>query len=510
MIETLTDEQKVTLHLVLTELEARKKTIFRHLFPTTDTPLLTDTFPTGHKLVEGMDVIHSRYNYPKALDFFKAGKTHKQRLFCAGNRTGKTVSGAFEVVCHATGLYPDWWEGHRFTTCNDWWVVGVTQETVIEILQPLLLGPVGAFGTGLIPRECLDFETLKDAKKAKTPVGSFRVKHQNGTYSTISFKSYEQGRASFQGTALSIFLDEEPPLDIYAECLTRTATGGNILLMTFTPLMGISDVVKSFFPDGNIYAEGDVGDGRWVTRAGWDDIKHLDEDVKKQLLASYPPYQRDARRLGIPSLGSGAIFPVEESTFVIPPFEIPKHWSRGYGLDVGRSTGAVWLAHDRETNILYAYSEYFNSQDGALPSTHAASIAARGKWIQGAIDTASRGRSSTDGENLYQMYSDLGLNLVNADKAVEAGLLEMLELLCTGRLKVFSTCTQLLKEFRGYQRDEKGRIVKKNDHLMDAWRYAVKTRDKIMQTEAEWIARNTMDTSPPLFVPYASSDSWAI
>ena len=40
-----------------------------------------------------------------------AGKDHQERMICAGNRVGKTFSGAMETAYHATGLYPDWWEG---------------------------------------------------------------------------------------------------------------------------------------------------------------------------------------------------------------------------------------------------------------------------------------------------------------------------------------------------------------------------------------------------------------
>lgn len=420
--------------------------------------------------------------YIKHLEFFKAGAKNHIRAFTAGNRVGKTVAAAYELTLHLTGLYPDWWEGKRFTTCNHWWVCGVDSRTISTVLQPMLLGPVGEFGSGMIPRDHLDFDTLKDAKKADTIISNVRVRHVNGTYSSFEFKSYESGRESFQGAAVSVWLDEEPPLAVYTECLMRTATGNNCLMATFTPLKGISDTILSFFEGGD-FSTGQVGDSKYVVMAGWDDVPHLDESTKRILIAATPPYQREARTKGIPQLGSGAIFPVAESTFVVEPFEIPSHWPKAYGFDVGRNTSAVWIALDRESGVIYTYSDYFIEE--GLPSTHAAAIKARGDWIRGAIDTASRGRSQTDGENLYQIYTDLGLKIQNADKAVESGLLEMLELLTQGRLKVFSTCRRLLEEFRMYRRDEKGRVVKKNDHVMDAWRYAIHTRDKVLKTKAE-------------------------
>lgn len=211
---------------------------------------------------------------------------------------------------------------------------------------------------------------------------------------------------------------------------------------------------------------------RHVVMATWDDVPHLNEAQKADLLASIPPYQRDARSKGIPQLGSGAIYPVGESEFLVDPFEMPVHWKHSYGMDVGwNRTAAVWSAHDTEADVLYLYSEHYRGQ--AEPAVHAQGIRARGEWIPGVIDPASRGRSQTDGHNLLSLYRDLGLKLVVANNSVESGLYEVWTRLSTGRLKVFRTMTNWLAEYRLYRRDEKGRIVKDNDHLMDATRYDV-------------------------------------
>jgi hypothetical protein len=92
-----------------------------------------------------------------------------------------------------------------------------------------------------------------------------------------------------------------------------------------------------------------------------------------------------------------------------------------------------------------------------------------------AIDPASRGRGQKDGAQLYQDYFDLGLDLVKADNSVEAGIYRVWQMLSSGRLKIFKTCRALLEEYRLYHRDEKGQIVKENDHLCDAWRYCMMT-----------------------------------
>jgi phage terminase large subunit-like protein len=491
------------------ELFVERGKLYKWLFPEHNVTLSPGEFPATHKIFEGVDTIYSRHNYPKTLEFWEKGATYQQRLFRAGNRVGKTLAATLEVVFHTTGLYPSWWCGKRFNTNNDWWVVGVSQKTIIDILQPYFLGKVGEFGTGLIPRECIDFKSLADVTKNTSQVGSVRIKHANGNYSSITFKSFEQGWASFQGTAVSVLMDEEPPVEVYRECLMRTATGGNILILTFTPLQGNSEVIQNWFPDGDVTATGDVGNSRWVTGAAMDDVKHLSPEKIESILAIYPPFQRTARRYGLPTLEEGAIYPVEESTFVVEPFEIPKHWPKAYGFDVGRNTAAVWFAMDRDSGTIYTYSEFFMKE--GLPSTHAQAIHARGKWIRGAIDTAARGRSPTDGEDLFRMYTDLGLNIQNADKSVESGLYEMLELLTAGRLKVFNTCQSLLKEFRGYRRDKNGKVVKKDDHIMDAWRYGVYNRDRVLWTEVEAkAALNPEDIIDLSDVMPHNPDSWML
>lgn len=224
-----------------------------------------------------------------------------------------------------------------------------------------------------------------------------------------------------------------------------------------------------------------VTDSKAMVQAGWDDVPHLDETTKAEMLASIPPHLRDARTKGTPSFGSGAIYPVEQSAIIVDPFPIPKWWAKGYGLDVGwNRTAAIFGAHDRDSDVVYLYSEHYRGQ--AEPSVHAEAIKARGTWLRGAIDPAARGRGQRDGEQLLANYQDLGLDVVIANNAVEAGLQNVWQMLSGGRIKVFSTLSNWLNEHRLYRRDEKGRIVKQHDHLMDATRYLIGSLGQIMQT----------------------------
>lgn len=226
----------------------------------------------------------------------------------------------------------------------------------------------------------------------------------------------------------------------------------------------------------------EVTDSKYMVNAGWDDVPHLTEAAKRELLSSTPPYLREARSKGIPSLGSGAIYPIPLEEVTVHPFEIPAWWKRGYGMDVGwNRTAALWLAQNPEDQVLYAYAEHYMGQ--AVPTVHAEAIKARRAWIKGAIDPASRNRGQDEGKQLLATYRALGLLLVPAINAVEPGLYDVWQALSIGRLKFFSTLQHLPAEYRLYRRDENGKVVKKNDHLMDCLRYAKMTWGGIAQTE---------------------------
>jgi len=409
--------------------------------------------------------------YPKHLSFFEAGVKYRQRLMLAANRTGKTEgTGLYELALHLTGRYPSWWTGRRFDRPVKTWAAGDTHQTVREILQDKLLGPIGDWGTGVLPGEYI--KSISRKAGVADSVDSVYVTHISGGVSQVIFKSYDQKRQSFQGTEQDvILLDEEPPLDIYTECLLRTMTNNGMLMLTFTPLLGMSEVVLAFLPGGTI-PEDQLDDSKFVVCATWDDVPHLSEQDKAELWDSIPPFQRDARSKGVPQLGSGAIYPVPESEIVVPDFPMPAHWPRGYGMDVGwNRTAAIWGAIDQETETVYLYSEHYKGQ--AEPVVHTEAIKGRGGWMTGAIDPASRGRGQKDGEQLLEQYKALGLDLIPAINAVEAGIYSVWQRLSSGKLKVFRSLNNWLTEFRLYRRDEKGHIVKNNDHLMDATRYFI-------------------------------------
>jgi hypothetical protein len=213
-----------------------------------------------------------------------------------------------------------------------------------------------------------------------------------------------------------------------------------------------------------------------------DDVPHLSDIEKKKILAGIPSWQLQARKSGIPGHGVGAIYPIPENVMMIQPFDIPAHWPRSYGMDPGwNCTAVTWFAwnidapfKDEAGNMKYpavAYDEYYRGQ--ADPAVHAASIMRRGRWIPGVIDPAAQKARGNDGELLIDTYCNLGLKVSKADNTVVSGLIQTWNMLSTQQLQIFSTLTNWFKEVRLYRRDEKGNIIKKNDHLMDATRYNV-------------------------------------
>ena len=432
---------------------------------------------------------YSMDKYPKQMDFFRAGAKFKERAFVAANRSGKTISGAYEMVCHLTGDYPEWWEGRRFDHPISAWAAGSTNETTRDIIQLELLGRRGEYGTGMIPKHTIKRTTVRPG--VPDAVQDVYIQHRSGGQSQLTFKSYVQGIDSFMGTARHVvwFDEEMDNPDIYSEALTRTTTTGGIIYCTFTPLKGLSDVVMNFLPGGRMPADGipENEEGRkmnkYVVMASWEDVPHIPEEVKQQLLDSYSPHEKEARSKGIPSLGSGAIYPVPESEMVVEPFEIPWHWPKVCGFDVGwNKTAAVWGALDPASDVLYLYSEYYRGH--AEPSIHADALKARGEWMPVIIDPAAYSAIANmkDGTRMADEYYKMGINIMIADNAVESGLLAVWQRLSSGRLKVFSSLQNWLAEVRVYRRNKEGKVVKKNDHLMDATRYLVMTGLEVAQT----------------------------
>ena len=183
--------------------------------------------------------------YPKHLEHFRAGGQHRERLFLAGNRVGKTVAGAYEVTLHLTGLYPDWWEGKRFDRPVRAVASSDTAKNTRDIIQHQLFGLPREKGTGMIPGRRILSTTPKHG--LAEAYDTAYIRHISGGVSRLILKSFDQGVEAFYGTGEDVaWLDEEPPLEIKTECCMRTMTTGGIVIMTLTPLYGRTPLIEEF------------------------------------------------------------------------------------------------------------------------------------------------------------------------------------------------------------------------------------------------------------------------
>lgn len=446
----------------------------------------------------------ARYKpYQRQVEFHNRGATHRERLFRAGNQLGKTWSSAYEIAFHLTGLYPWWWAGKRWSRGVTGWALGESMESTRDTLQRLVLGRPSEWGTGTIPKHLI----IGDPKRAQgiaDSVDCVFVRHVSGGISRLYFKSYEKGRSKLQGETLDFAaLDEEPPLDIYTEVLTRTNATKGIVWITFTPLLGMSEVVRLFLQN----ATPDRSD----TNMTIDDVGHYTQEERDRIIASYPPHEREARAKGIPILGSGRIFPVAESLITVPAFPLPDLWPRISGMDFGwdHPSAAAWLAWDRDENIVYIYAALRKREMTA--AQFAPLILVNGHWIPMAWPADGLQTEKGSGFQLAQQYRDQGVPMLhehaqfpetgdeNGHKisrvSVEAGLQLMLQAFKANdheeyvkqvqqlkqagrgdekplRIKVFGGLDDWFEEFRLYHRKD-GKVVKLQDDLMAATRYAL-------------------------------------
>lgn len=419
------------------------------------------------------------YGYQK--DFINASGEHTTRFLMAGNRVGKSEGAAYEIAIHALGEYPDWWKGRRFEEPVRVLCAGVSNTSVRDIMQAKLIGEPterSAWGSGMIPQERLG----STARKAGIPdaLSSVLVKHKSGGMSKISFLSYESGKEAFMGTSMHfVNLDEEPPEDILSQAVRAITDTGGIIAITATPEKGITSVVHQFMND--------IRKGQYLQRVTWDDCPHLTKEVQETMLAQLPAYQHEMRSKGIPVFGSGLVYPVAEKDITCEPFVIPDHFLRIAGIDFGYEHPAAWVAAawDREEDVIYITDCL--KMEKATPDQQVFEIEkAGGKFIPCAWPADGMTAEKGTGISLKQQYE--GLYMLpepftnpadpvsgKSNRSVEAGLMDILDRMKSGRFKIFQHLEPLLEELRVYHRKD-GKIFKFNDDAVDAMRYCVMSK----------------------------------
>ena len=453
---------------------------------------------------------HKKYNklafydpYPFQREFHHA-HGHKTEsvanqvgLICA-NQVGKTTAGAAEAAYHTLGEYPDWWEGMRYSCPVTVLCAGVSNDSTKRIIQNELLGGLkgtGDWGSGMIPKHALGEPT----RKAGVPDAyeKILVKGKYGA-STIWLMAYEQGWKKFQGVRFHFgWPDEEPPEDIWSQMLRGTISQTDSrIAMTMTPEEGMTGVVINFMND--------LKAGQALITATWEDAKHNDnterhdigdthltEAKKSQILEALPVWQREMRSKGVPLVGSGLVFPLEnEESIICDPVDIQPHWPRLAAVDFGSDHpfACVWLAWDRDLDIVYLYDSF--RQRRKMISENASEIRKRDtdKVIPVVWPHDGNQQDPKSSKSYAQLYRDEGVNMwfesftnppaagqKKGDLGVEVGLDHMWERMNSGRFKVFRGQHEWMEERRMYHRDTSGKIVAIRDDLMSATRYGVQS-----------------------------------
>lgn len=426
-------------------------------------------------------------NKPWQLDFHNTKAKEKANI-CA-NGVGKSYSVLWETAAHLMGDYPKWYKGFKFDKPVKWWVGSIDASLQVEGVQQILLGPdlEENFGTGLIPRDKIAGKPRLRQSGVPNTVHQVNIKGNFG-YSQLIFKTYAQGWKAWQTAAPDgISLDEQPDDNdntqkgIFEECQTRIFRSSGVLLAGLTPLLGETDLTRHF-----MYPK---ADGIFCNTATWDDVPHLKEEDKERLRKSYPGHSVETRTLGVPMMGEGRVFDVNEDEIKIPRFEIPRHFARiagiDFGIGVGHPTASAWLAWDRDRDIVFLYDEY--RKEGTDSLYHSEAIKKRGKWIPLAWPhdghkTSDLTKTKADGNEVKDIYMGHGLNMLpisarykkesGGSQAQEPIIDELEQRMKTGRFFVFSDLNYFFEEIRSFHRKD-GKIVNRREDLIKAVLYAL-------------------------------------
>ena len=462
---------------------------------------------------------HMQYNqlhYFRPFDHQKSFFTtiSNRRGILAANRIGKTVSTCAETAMHLTGIYPDWWAGHRFVKPITCMVAGEGWNQVALVLQQELLGAPDiklreSLGTGMIPRSEIVQDTIRaDGANAL----GIEIRHASGGKSYLLFANYTQEVRQLQGFKLDLAVfDEQPPDDFFSEIVTRTATTQGMILCSFTPLKGLNGLVSKFWNKEQGYD---------YIRVSWDDVPEYDlwhepfllKSTRDQLERDYLPHEREARMQGRPIMGKGAVFQIRQwPTYQSGDFDFRQRSNihRIIALDLG-------LVNDKTVITLMYWDPYereawlhkqivVQGVEEAVPTqyiNHLLRPEVFGTPIVLPADASTPGRYTMSSNSIRELFENYQLNVLEGAIMNPAddqgrrtnhksyGINQMRQMLEVGSLHVNENCVDFLREAQNYYVDGQGRFSDPDD-CIDSARYAVLG---CLQGMAEpWDNRTPMD-----------------
>ena len=413
--------------------------------------------------------------HKKQMAFHKCSK--RNRWVFGGNRSGKTECGAVESVWMARGIHP--FRQNRKDVFG--WVVSLSQQVQRDVAQAKIL-------KYLSPRFIEDI-VMQEGKRSSPEYGIIDyivVKNALGGTSKIGFKSCDQGREKFQGASLDfVWFDEEPPKDIYEECRMRVFDKCGDIFGTMTPLKGLTWVYDEI--EHNEKNDPQV----WCEYMQWEDNPYLDKGEIEAMCKSVSKSDQLSRRYGKFSTGEGLVYPeFDQSVHVIDPFDIPKEWQENISIDPGLTnpTCALFFAVDYD-GVIYVVDEHFEA--GASIDTHVKkifAIADKLGWkrddkgrLYALIDSAANQHTLSSQKSVAELFCEKGILVnTNVNKDLYSGIQRIKSLFeqRPPRICIFKTCTNLIREIKGYWWGANDRPKKEDDHALDALRYFVMTRPK--------------------------------
>jgi phage terminase large subunit-like protein len=447
--------------------------------------------------------------YPWQREFHSMGADAKERLLICANGVGKTYSVAAELAMHCTGIYPEWWDGARLESGGfEVWIGSIDNEMQKIGLQESLMGPdlEEGIGTGFIPLRCIE-KLNRRQSGIKDVLDEAFITHVSGKRVKLRFKTFEQGDKKWQsGKPKIIVWDEEPDennveqKNVFSEMQTRLVRNNGMFFGCRTPLYGMTALITHFMESQN-------DNVRWIG-ATWDDAPHMNSEARARVLAAYPEHQRSARSTGVPMMGEGGIFTTPESSFVVPPMQIPDHWARIKGIDFGLAHPAALacLAWDRDTGVKYLYDVWKDKIKRT--AEHVEAINRREDWIPVAWPHDGEKRDPKSGARLADTYKTPPYNVTMLGKSArykndiggaqaQWPIIETVRAdLATGMLKVFSTCKPWLDEYRSYHIKD-GQIMAVRDDCLKASFYAyMMLRFAVSKSQASYGDRNVVGMMP--------------
>ena len=315
----------------------------------------------------------------KQSQFYKA--PNQTRALFWGNRVGKTEIGAMEVARYMLGEH----EHRGIVPPVEVWAISPSFDSQKESTQEKLLRylPEHRIVSTTNIRKGIYSEIILDNK------------------SRVNFKSYEQGRAKFQGAGKRlIWFDEEPPHDIWEECFVRQEAGQPLdIILTMTPVKGMTWVYD------DIYLSTDT-DLNYVSTAGWDDNPWLTEEQKHIMSRGLTPAAIEVRRYGRFTKRVGLVCAWWDRDKHMRDYKVfPPHWTYYEILDGGYSDPAAYLLigidHDDNVHVMDGFRE---------PTLKTGEIKRRRDGMTGGI-TIRHGWTDNDNPRMTAELKLLGMEL---------------------------------------------------------------------------------------------------